>query len=519
MWKWNGLRRVNRTTILMVGCGAFLAGLVAARRIDGLSGWVVLGAAGVAVAALRRRTGFTMLLVLIAGLGLGIWRGDAYLQRMQPYRALAHRKVTFQATANIDAVYGKNSQLSLTVRDVQFESPERIRVPGMIKVSGFGEMMVYHGDRLEVSGSLYPTRGAAQASVGFAELHRLSSGTSPIDTLRRKFAAGLQSVLPEPLASFGMGLLVGQRNTLPADLTQTLLMVGLTHIIAVSGYNLTILLQASRRLLGERSKRLSVAAALALIFGFLLIAGDSASIVRAAVISIMGLMAWYYGRSVRPVLLILLAAAGTAYANPVYLWADISWYLSFLAFFGIMVLGPVITRKFYGEKEPPLLVGIALESICAEIMTLPVILYIFGQMSLVSLLANVLVVALIPLAMLLSFVAGLAGMLIGNVAGWFAWPANILLTYMLDVVRLLSRIPHVFQQDRYLSVLDMVFCYLAVVGLVWISYRKRRRGQHALLSVITDKLAGSTYTGRDGRETEIRSISAIAEPGGNEAVR
>src|SRR5207342_3567458 len=98
-------------------------------------------------------------------------------------------------------------------------------------INGYGETMVYRGDRLEVSGSLYPTRGASQATVSFAELHKVGASSSGIDTVRRKFTAGMQSALPEPLASFGLGLLVGQRNTLPADLTQALLMVGLTHII------------------------------------------------------------------------------------------------------------------------------------------------------------------------------------------------------------------------------------------------------------------------------------------------
>jgi competence protein ComEC len=230
-------------------------------------------------------------------------------------------------------------------------------------------------------------------------------------------------------------------------------------------------------MLGNRSKVLSTAIAVALIFGFLLIAGTSASIVRAAVISLLGLSAWYYGRTVRPLLLILLAAAGTTYANPVYLWADISWYLSFLAFFGIMVLGPLVTHKLYGAKEPPMLMAIVIESLCAEVMTLPLILYIFGQMSLVSLLANMLVVALIPLAMLLSLIAGLAGMLVGNFAGWFAWPARLLLTYMLDVVNILSRIPHVFQQNRYLSALDMALCYIVTAGLICMAYYSRFKKQ------------------------------------------
>lgn len=474
MWRLKYMR-VNRTTILMFGCAAFLLGLAAARRCELANGWYVLPAMGLAVWRYRFRTILTTVLLVGAGLLLGMWRGTIYLHELQPYHQLALGEVTFTATSNIDAVYGKNAQLTFVVRDVHFTEPYDQKVPGTIKVAGFGETMVYRGDQVQVSGKLYPTRGASQATVSFAELHKVGSTTSVIDAARRKFTAGMQSALPEPLASFGLGLLVGQRNTLPATLTQALLMVGLTHIIAVSGYNLTILLQASRRLLGERSKVLSTATALVLIFGFLLIAGTSASIVRAAVISIVGLGAWYYGRQIRPLLLILLAAAGTAYANPVYLWADIGWYLSFLAFFGILVIGPLVTRWLYKESEPGLIPQVLIESFCAELMTIPLVLYIFGQMSFVSLLANMLVVALIPLAMLLSLVAGLAGMLAVNLAGWFAWPAQVLLTYMLDIVNLLSRIPHVFQQNRYLSAVDMTLCYAGVAALLAIGYASRRR--------------------------------------------
>ncbi len=469
-------RQCNQTTLLIVGCVAFLLGLVLGRKTS-VDGWVALASLPFTIMALRRRTMFAVLCVVLGGMLVGVWRGAVYIHELQPYRTLAKHKAIFIATADADAVYGTNSQLSFVVRSVHITYPEGRLVPGTVKVSGFGETMVYRGDRLEVRGSLYPTRGANQATVGFAQLHKIGGSSTVVDTLRRKFTAGIQSALPEPLASFGLGLLIGQRNTLPAALTQALLMVGLTHIIAVSGYNLTILLEACKRLIGERSKVASTVTALTLIGGFLLIAGTSASIVRAAVVSVLGLSAWYYGRQVRGVLLILLAAAGTAYANPVYVWADISWYLSFLAFYGVLVVAPGIKRRLYGEREPQLLIQIALESACAELMTLPLILHIFGQMSLVSLLANMLVAAFIPLAMLLSFIAGLAGMLVGSIAGWLAWPARILLAYMVDVVNLLSHIPHVFQQNRYLTALDTALFYGFVIAVTGVSYvfQKRRR--------------------------------------------
>lgn len=470
-------QRFRRTTLALLACGSFLGGLVLARTRLQMSGWVPLVLLLPALAVLRGRNAITILCIVMCAISFGWWRGSAYLHALQPYRELALQKVVFTGTANIDAVYGQSGQLSFVVRDVRFLSPISQKVPGTIKVGGFGENMVYRGDRLQISGKLYPTRGANQASLGYAQFHKTGSATSLIDTTRRKFAAGMQSALPEPVASFGLGLLVGQRNTLPEPVTQALLMVGLTHIIAVSGYNLTVLLEAAKRLLGGRSKLLYTALALLLISGFLLVAGTSASIVRAAVISIIGLSGWYFGRTVRPLLLILLAAALTAWANPVYLWADISWYLSFLAFFGVLVVAPLISTRLYRTKQPPLLVQVVIESLCAELMTIPFVLYIFGQMSFVGMLANLLVVALIPLGMLLGLIAGLAGMLLPAVAGWFAWPANILLSYMLDVAHLLSQIPHVFLQNVYLSAIDMAACYLAVLGLIWLLRRRQRRGR------------------------------------------
>lgn len=142
----------------------------------------------------------------------------------------------------------------------------------------------------------------------------------------------MQSALPEPAASFGLGLLIGQRSTIPKSVSLQLAAVGLTHVVAVSGYNLTIIMRAVRKLLRKRSKYQSTVASLLLIGIFLLFTGFSASIVRAAIVSTLSLWAWYYGRTFRPIVLILLAAVITAGVYPIYLWSDIGWYLSFLAF-------------------------------------------------------------------------------------------------------------------------------------------------------------------------------------------
>ncbi len=458
--------------MLLLFCASLLLGLLVARTHVMVPTWFV-GVCAVAVAlTLKDKNHLSVAVLVLLGLSIGVVRGGNYLQRLEPYSTYSGQKITIQGAVTIDAVYAQGGQLSFTINDVDFVDPAEGPVPGTMKVKGYGELAIYKGDVVELTGKLYKTRGGSQASMSYAKITRIDSHTSFADTVRRNFIAGMQTALPEPLASFGLGLLVGQRNTLSPEYTQALLMVGLTHIVAVSGYNLTILLEATKRIMGGRSKQLSVAIGFALMLGFLFLTGASASIVRASVISTLSLAAWYFGRSVRPMVLILLAASLTALFNPVYLWADIGWYLSFLAFFGILMLAPKVLGLFYGNKQAPLLITVAVETLAAEIMTLPLILYIFGQMSFIGIVANVLVVSMIPFAMLASLIAGLGGMFVPLLSGVLALPARFILTYMLDTALLLSRIPNVFKNGAYMSVWDMAALYGLIAAGTYAMHRK-----------------------------------------------
>jgi competence protein ComEC len=398
-----------------------------------------------------------------------MWRGSIYMQKYHALQNLALQKVTIQATATIDSIYGNKSQIQFNGNHVQLIKPYQAPLAGSFKLSGFGERMIYKGDRIEVTGKLFPSRGANQATIAYAQLNKISAGNNAFADISRRFSAGMQSTLPEPIASFAMGLLVGQRNTLPADITAALTAVGLVHIVAVSGYNLTVLTRAAGRLkLGSKYQKLILS--LALIAGFVLITGFSASIVRAAIVSILTLWAWYYGRQIKPWVLISFAAALTAFWNPFYVWSDLSWYLSFLAFFGVLVIAPLISARFF-KKQPKLLTLVILETLSAEIMTLPLIMMTFSQLSVIAIVANALVVPLVPLAMLLSAIAGAAGALIPQFAGWLALPARLLLTYMLDIVHLLSNLPSVLVH-RSISLPYMIMIYGLVLTMLVAVYRK-----------------------------------------------
>lgn len=467
-------KKVRQSSMVLAFCVALLLGLLFARRFVALPMWFIWASGLACLATIRRKSQLSVLLLLVFGLGLGLARGADYMVKLAPYTANTGQKVTVQGRVNVDAVYGDKGQLSFAVDDVHFIAPEEGSTPGTMKIKGYGELAIYKGDIVEVTDKMYKTRGASKASVSYAKITRVGSHTSFADTVRRSFIAGMQTALPEPLASFGLGLLVGRRNTLPLEYSQALMMVGLMHIVAVSGYNLTILLEATKRIMGGRSKQLSVAVGVVLMLGFLLMTGASASIVRASVISTLSLAAWYYGRSVRPMVLILLAAAVTAMFNPIYLWSDTGWYLSFLAFFGILMLAPKILSLLYPNKQAPLLMQVAVETLAAEIMTMPLILYIFGQMSLIGIVANVLVVSMIPFAMLASLIAGLAGMFLPFLSGLFALPARIILTYMLDTALFLSRLPHIFKSGAYLSAWDMSLLYGLIATVTFALHRTRK---------------------------------------------
>lgn len=415
-----------------------------------------------------------VLSVLVFGFLLGWWRGQMFLQKLEPLKSLTGQHIVATVQAESDAVYDSRKELSFDASHLHISDPKDQVLPGRLLIAGFGEPAIYKGDMVRIEGKLYASRGSHQLRMSFADTQVLGRSSSPIDNLRRNYAAGMESALPEPLASFGLGLLIGQRSTLPSTVTAALSVVGLTHIIAVSGYNLTIIMRGIRRLLKTRSKYQITIISLLLIGVFLLMTGFSASIVRAAIVSVLSLLAWYHGRTLRPMLLIALTAALTAGWNPFYLWSDIGWHLSFLAFFGVMIVSPLVNVRLFGVREPRALTGLLTESLCALLMTIPFVLYIFHQVSLIALVANLLVVPLVPLSMLLALVAGISGMLVPALGGIIAWPARIVLTYMLDLVQLMSTIPHALVR-RQLPLGIMLFLYGCLAFFILTLWHKIHR--------------------------------------------
>lgn len=286
------------------------------------------------------------------------------------------------------------------------------------------------GYTVAVTGKVQPGYGANSVELGFGQVEILSTKQSLLERWRQRFLAGVHNALPSPLAEFGLGLLIGTRALIPKTLQEQLTIVGLSHLVAVSGYNLTIIVQAMRRLFANRSKFLATSVCGWGILGFLLVTGFSPSIVRAAWVSGLMLLAAYYGREFKPHVIISVVAAITAGINPGYV-RDLGWQLSFLAFFGILVLGPAIEARL---KIKGTLAKMTVESLAAQLMTTPLIAFTFHQMSLVAPLSNLLILPLVPAMMLLCLVAGLVGMTAPSPLLWLALPAGWILQIVVSSV-------------------------------------------------------------------------------------
>lgn len=478
-----GMKRTTFATILFI---LLLLGLGFSRTGVGLHyTWILLAGliSGLIFIITKNKISILVGLAICCFL-LGWLRGVDYFQKLSIYDDLTDRQVIVEATALQDAVYDDKGLLSFPVGSIFVTSPERTELVGELDIAGRGTPVVYKGDKLTVMGKLYKKRGAQQGGISFANLTVTEKSNSAVDKVRREFAAGMQNALPEPLASFGLGLLIGQRNTLSQELTDLLIAVGLVHIIAVSGYNLTVIINASERSFSKRSRYQSLIFSLGLIVLFLLLTGNSPSIVRAGIVSTLSLLSWYFGRRFKPVLLICLVAGLTAYANPLYLWTNIGWHLSFLAFFGILVLAPLLNKRFVKKENQNKLVQTVLsETFSAQLLTLPLILYIFGRLSVVSIVANALVVPLVPVAMLLSLFAGISGMTGFIFGGIVALPAEIILRYMLSISAVLSKVPGAYVKIS-INLAQMLIFYALIIGLVMI-LQIRSKTEHDI--IISDK--------------------------------
>lgn len=268
-----------------------------------------------------------------------------------------------------------------------------------------------------------------------------AAGTT-VDALRRLAGEALARSLPAPEAGLAAGILIGLRELVDRDLAAAFTTAGASHVVAISGWNIALvagIVAALTRSAGRRPRAVLIAVA---VVGYTVMAGASPSVVRAATMASVALLASETGRPGRAASALGGAVAVLLLADP-GLVRDAGFQLSVVATAGLLAWGTPLTcaleRAGHGRLPRWIIEGLGV-SLAAQAATLPIVLGSFGRLSLVAPAVNLVVVPLVPLAMAAGVPALLGGLVVvaggpavvGTLLGLPAW-----LTYTA-IVRLVT---------------------------------------------------------------------------------
>ncbi|MBU1911221.1 ComEC family competence protein [Patescibacteria group bacterium] len=341
-----------------------------------------------------------------------------------------------------------------------------------------------YGDEVEVTGRLqkpeqidefhydrYLSRFDIYSVMYFSKIKLLSSNHDNkffafLFNTKQKFEKQINRIYAEPHASFLAGLLTGSRKGIPAHLMENFNTTGLTHIIAISGYNITIVISVITGMLFWLPLKWRFVPAVIAIISFTLFVGASAAVVRASIMGILGLLALQTNRLAHTRLAILWTLFFMLVWNPKYLWYDAGFQLSFLAVIGLVELSPYI-EKYFKRITPTLGIREALQmTISAQICAVPLIVLLFGRLSLIAPIANVLVAPAIPLAMLFGFIGTVLSFIwfpLGQFCAFIGWA---FMEWIVLVATVCSKIPFASVEIQFINVGSIVIYYVLLVYLM-----------------------------------------------------
>lgn len=256
-------------------------------------------------------------------------------------------------------------------------------------------------------------------------------------------------------------------------MNQQIRTVGLSHIVVASGLHLMIVVGLVRPLFAKISRRWQWFGSLAVAALFGLTAGLSASMTRALAALAVLLTTWFYGRSISGWRLIILLVATSLLVNPLHLSGDLSWWLSYGAFFGVIVAVPAVQNYLFGDKKLGPISRLLLAVVVVQLVVAPILLVGFGELSLIAPLSNLLVV---PLLVLLMWLAGLVIVLanLTPLAWLVAYPLQLISSYILNVMRVLAQFPRALAKFNFNNWQIATWVVLTGLMIAWMSYKNWR---------------------------------------------
>ncbi|MEK7088981.1 MAG: ComEC/Rec2 family competence protein [Patescibacteria group bacterium] len=255
------------------------------------------------------------------------------------------------------------------------------------------------------------------------------------------FLDKMNLAIREPESLFMSGLILGEKSSFNESLRQSFVDTGTIHIVALSGYNVTIVAEWIMKIFSSFPKNIGIGAGIFTILLFVLMTGGSSTVVRAGIMASLALFSRVIGRNYDVTRALIITAVIMILINPFILAFDVSFQLSFIATVAVIFFSPKIEKYFLWVTPRLELRDIVSVTSAAYIFVMPFILYKMGNLSLVALPANALILPFIPLTMILGFLTSFIGIIWYVLAVPFGYVSYFLLHYELTIIGFFSNIP------------------------------------------------------------------------------
>ncbi|HEY4527051.1 MAG TPA: ComEC/Rec2 family competence protein [Candidatus Paceibacterota bacterium] len=459
---------------------------------------VVMSVTSIALVIISREKRTTGILVAVAliSIALGIWRtevatlkGDSFLSAHLGEQLIVEGKVaaepdvregSVRLIVNTDTIIynGATSTLENVVGVLVVAPPhtdvtygDSIRAVGIIRAperfdTGEGRQFAYP-EYLAMRGVFYEL---SRAQIEWREEHTGNPVQALAISIKHAFLEGLGAALPEPAAGFAGGITVGDKRSIGQELSEDFQTVGLIHMVVLSGYNITIVLNAAAWLIKRapllkhmRFAPMGVSGMIVMLF--VLMSGGASSGARAGAMALIGVYARTSGRIFLASRALAVAVLAIVLWNPLTLAFDPGFQFSVLATLGLIVFTPLFAEKLTWVPEKFLLREIAASTLGTQLAVLPLLLYQNGQLPIYALPANLITLVFIPLAMLFSLIAGIAGIFLGPLAIPVGFPAYLLLEYIISAAQIIADLPYASISIGAFNAVWMIIAY-AIIFLI-----------------------------------------------------
>lgn len=285
---------------------------------------------------------------------------------------------------------------------------------------------------------------------------------------KHRFRKVLSLHVPGPENALLGALLLGDQSGLSESLKNKLNLTGLRHITAISGQHVVLLVNMLMALfLGLGLwRRQALLLSFALMALFILLTGLEASAIRAGIMGGLLLVGQYAGRMQASFRALVFAAALMLLFNPLLLTRDVGFQLSFLAVAGIMFSFSFFKHFLRRIPEGFGLQDMLAMNFSAQLFTLPLLIYNFGYVSLISPLTNILVLPAIPFLIGMGLVFLLAGTLWSFLGTLLSFPVFLFASYFYFVANLFSKLPFASLAIENLSPFWLILFYVPLVFFI-----------------------------------------------------